>query len=104
MWRMMQAAKPSDYVVATGQTHSVRDFLEEAFSQVGLDWREFVRDDPRQARPSDVESVCGDSSKIKRELEWTPTLSFKALVQRMVEHDLDLAQRERASGTTLRWL
>ncbi|HVJ17738.1 MAG TPA: GDP-mannose 4,6-dehydratase [Polyangiaceae bacterium] len=104
MWRMMQATDPSDYVIATGETHSVREFLDESFGLVGLDWKDFVREDPRQVRPSEVDLLQGDASKARRELGWTPRTPFKTLVKQMVEHDLELAEREKSSGLTLRWL
>jgi GDPmannose 4,6-dehydratase len=101
---MLQADAPCDYVIATGETHSVRDFLEETFSLVGLDWQGFVESDPRQLRPSEVDVLQGDASKARRELGWSPRTTFKELVKTMVEHDLELAEREKANGTALTWL
>jgi len=96
MWLMMQAEKPDDYVVATGETHSVREFLVETFSYLGLDWQSHVEIDPRYLRPSEVDLLLGDATKAKQELGWAPKVGFRALVQRMVDHDLRLAQREKA--------
>jgi len=88
MWLMLQQEAPGDYVVATGETHSVREFLQEAFSHVGLDWEQYVKIDPRYFRPSEVDQLCGDPAKIKRRLGWEPKVSFKELVQIMVDADL----------------
>jgi len=90
MWLMMQQEEPGDYVVATGESHSVREFLEEAFGYVGLDWNEHVRMDPRYLRPSEVEHLLGDASKAKRILGWEPKTKFKDLVRIMVDADLTL--------------
>ena len=89
MWLMLQQDTPGDYVVATGETHSVREFLQEAFSHVGLNWEQYVKIDPRYFRPSEVDELCGDPAKIKRELGWEPRVSFKELVQIMVDADLE---------------
>ena len=96
MWLMLQQDEPDDYVVATGESHSVREFLEEAFGCVGLDWQEHVEIDSRYFRPSEVDHLQGDSSKARASLGWAPKVSFTELVRRMVERDLDLARRERA--------
>jgi GDPmannose 4,6-dehydratase len=93
---MLQANKPDDYVIATGATHSVRDFLDEAFGYLELDWKGFVEVDPRYYRPAEVDLLLGDASKARRELHWKPEVNFKQLVQIMVDHDLELAQRELA--------
>jgi GDPmannose 4,6-dehydratase len=93
MWRILQQEKPGDYVVATGETHSVRDFCEEAFSCVGLDWKDFVKADPKYLRPAEVDILLGDASKARRELGWTPNVTFKELVRLMVEADLESAGR-----------
>mgnify|MGYP005846660887 CR=1 FL=1 len=101
MWLMLQQPAPGDYVVATGESHSVREFAEAAFSCAGLDWTDSVELDPRYLRPTEVDSLCGDSSKARRELGWQPKVAFRELVRMMVEHDLELARREsvlRASG------
>jgi len=88
MWRMLQADEPSDYVVATGETHSVREFVEAAFSQVGLEWAAYVEIDPRYFRPTEVDELCGDASKASAELGWRATTGFQDLVRIMVEADL----------------
>jgi len=87
MWLMLQHSEPDDYVLATGETHSVREFLEEAFSHVGLDWTEFVEIDPRYLRPTEVDELIGDASKARRVLGWTPQVTFKSLVRMMVDAD-----------------
>jgi GDPmannose 4,6-dehydratase len=102
MWRMLQTPAAGDYVVATGETHSVEEFVEIAFSAVGLDWREHVAHDARYLRPTEVELLLGDPSKARRELGWEPTVRFKGLVGMMVEADLTLAEQElRAHGGVL---
>lgn len=88
MWMMLQADAPDDYVVATGETHSVRVFLEKAFNLVGLNWRDYVEFDPRYLRPTEVDILLGDASKAKEKLGWTPRTSFDELVRIMVEADL----------------
>ncbi len=94
MWLMLQQDQPDDYVVATGETHSVREFVEEAFGYLDLDWRDFVEVSPALFRPAEVEDLCGDASKARRVLGWEPTVTFHELVRMMVEHDLELARRE----------
>jgi GDPmannose 4,6-dehydratase len=94
MWLMLQQEKPDDYVIATGQTHSVREFVEEVFSLLGLDWQKHVEIDPRYIRPTEVDLLLGDSSKAKKDLGWKPKVAFKELVRIMVEADLELAKRE----------
>jgi GDPmannose 4,6-dehydratase len=89
MWRMLQQPTPQDYVIGTGQTHSVRELVEAAFSHVGLDWRQYVVTDPRFMRPAEVDLLQADPSKAKRELGWTPKVGFKELVAMMVEADLE---------------
>jgi GDPmannose 4,6-dehydratase len=91
MWRILQQPQPSDYVIATGETHSVREFCEEAFGCVGLDWKEFVKVDAKYFRPAEVDLLLGDSSKARRELGWTPKVTFKELARLMVEADLEAA-------------
>jgi GDPmannose 4,6-dehydratase len=88
MWLMLQQDKPDDYVIATGETHSVRDFLDVAFGYVDLDWKKFVEIDPKYYRPAEVELLVGDASKAKTKLNWTPKTSFVDLVKLMVEADL----------------
>jgi GDPmannose 4,6-dehydratase len=95
MWLMMQAEQPDDYVIATGETHSVREFLEEAFGYLGLDWEEYVEIDPRYFRPAEVDLLLGDPTKAKTILGWEPKVSFKELVKIMVDSDMKLAEREQ---------
>ncbi len=95
MWLMLQQAEPDDYVVATGESHTVRELVELAFAEVGLDWRRHVEVDQRYLRPTEVDALHGDSSKARTRLDWRPRVTFPALVRMMVEHDLDLARRER---------
>ena len=97
-WMILQQPRPEDYVVATGELHSVREFLDEAFGYLGLDWREHVETDPRQLRPAEVDAVVGDSSKARRVLGWRPRVEFKELVRMMVDADLELAQGEVSRG------
>lgn len=94
MWLMLQADNPGDYVIATGETHSVRDFLDQAFGYLDLDWKPHVEVDPRYYRPAEVDVLLGDYSKAKRELGWEPEVTFPQLVQLMVDHDMKLAQQE----------
>lgn len=88
MWKMLQQEKPVDFVLATGEMHSVREFLEEAFRLVGLDWKAYVETDPRYLRPTEVEELCGDASKAAQRLDWKPKMRFKDLVRLMVIEDL----------------
>ncbi|MDY7076457.1 MAG: GDP-mannose 4,6-dehydratase [Chloroflexota bacterium] len=97
MWMMLQQPAPDDYVVATGETHSIRDMCEVAFGCVDLDWQEYVVQDPRFIRPAEVDLLVGDASKARRVLEWEPGISFRELVQVMVDADLELLERENAS-------
>jgi len=91
MWRIVQAERPGDYVVATGETHSVREFCEAAFGCVGLDWKDFVKVDSKYFRPAEVDLLLGDSTRARRELGWTPRVTFRDLVRLMVEADLESA-------------
>jgi len=93
MWLMLQQETPGDYVIATNETHSVREFLELAFAYAGLDWREYVRIDPRYLRPSEVDLLQGDYSKAKRELGWEPKTKLADLVKLMVDADIELLRR-----------
>jgi GDPmannose 4,6-dehydratase len=86
-WMMLQADEPDDFVLATGETHSVEDFLEEAFTYAGLDWRDYVAIDPRYFRPSEVDILIGDYSKAKEQLGWEPVVRFQELVRMMVDAD-----------------
>ena len=94
MWIMLQQDQPDDYVVATNETHSVRDFCAEAFGLLGLDWQKYVKYDARYERPSEVDLLIGNPEKARRQLGWEPKVRFKELVKIMVEHDLALAKRE----------
>jgi GDPmannose 4,6-dehydratase len=95
MWRMLQQDQPDDYVVATGETHSVREFCAEVFGGLGLDWREHVELDPRYLRPTEVDLLQGDAAKARARLGWRPTVTFKELARMMTAADLELAQREK---------
>jgi len=90
MWMMLQQNKPDDYVIATGQTHSVQEFVQNAFECVGMDWEPYVVIDPRFVRPADVDMLEGDASKAKKKLGWEPTVSFYELIKMMVDADLNL--------------
>jgi GDPmannose 4,6-dehydratase len=89
MWLILQQPKPDDYVVATGETHSVREFLEEAFSYVGLNWQDYVKVDEKYFRPAEVDLLLGDPSKARAALGWKPRVTFKELVRMMVDADLE---------------
>jgi GDPmannose 4,6-dehydratase len=89
MWRMLQQPNPQDYVVGTGETHSVRELVEAAFGQVGLDWQQYVRTDAKYVRPAEVDLLQADPSKARRELGWSPKVSFRELVAMMVDADLE---------------
>jgi GDPmannose 4,6-dehydratase len=95
MWRMLQQDQPDDYVIATGQSYSVRDFLEEVFGYLDLDWREYVEIDPRYFRPTEVDILQGDASKARQKLGWEPKVSFRQLARMMTEADLKLAEQEK---------
>ena len=95
MWRMLQQDQPGDYVVATGETHSVAELCELAFSAAGLDWRDHVRIDPRFIRPAEVDLLVGDPAKAERELGWERTLDFAGLVETMVKADLAALEAQR---------
>lgn len=88
MWLMLQQKNPEDYVIATGETHSVKEFLEEAFSYQGLDWQKYVETDPKYFRPLEADMFCGDSTKARKALGWKPRVTFKELVRMMVDADL----------------
>src|SRR5678815_1876953 len=94
MWLMLQQEQPNDYVIATGKSHSVREFFEEAFSYAGLDWRKHLEIDDRYYRPSEVDLLIGDPSKAKRKLRWAAKTKFKELVRLMVDADLELGAKE----------
>ena len=94
MWLMLQQEKPDDYVVATGETHSGKEFVEETFGLLNLDWQKYVEIDPRYYRPAEVDLLVGDASKAKKKLNWKPKVKFKELIKIMVNSDLELAQQE----------
>jgi len=96
MWLMLQQDKPDDYVVATGETYSVKEFLQETFSLLELDWNKYVEIDERYFRPSEVDLLLGDSSKARKILGWKPKVDFKGLVKMMVESDMKIAEKEKA--------
>jgi GDPmannose 4,6-dehydratase len=98
MWRMLQHDKPDDFVLATGEMHSVREFLDVAFSSVDLDWKDYVTHDEWFDRLSEVDQLLGDPTKARNELGWEPKVDFKSLVKMMVEHDLSLARSELAAN------
>jgi len=95
MWRMLQQDEPDDYVVATGKSYSVREFLEAAFGLLDLNWQNYVEIDPRYFRPAEVDYLLGDPSKANERLGWEPRVTFEELVRMMVEHDLELARQEK---------
>ncbi len=99
MWLMLQTNRPDDYVIATGETHSVREFLDETFGYLELDWKKYVKHDERHLRPSEVDLLIGDPARAKAELGWTPRTTFRELVRLMVDADLALAEREKRDGT-----
>jgi GDPmannose 4,6-dehydratase len=94
MWMILNADEPDDFVIATGETHSVREFIEKTFGYLDLDWKEHVEIDPRYFRPAEVDLLLGDASKARRKLGWEPKVSFDELVRLMVDHDLILAKQE----------
>jgi GDPmannose 4,6-dehydratase len=96
MWLMLQQETPDDYVIATGEAHSVREFAEAAFARVNLDWEKFVRTDQRYERPSEVDALIGDASKARRVLGWKPKTNFVELVNRMVDEDVQSVRDEKA--------
>jgi GDPmannose 4,6-dehydratase len=95
MWLMLQQDKPDDYVVATGETHSVREFLDEVFGYLDLDWQKYVEIDPRYLRPTEVDCLLGDASKAKEVLGWEPKVTFKELARIMTDADMETARREK---------
>jgi GDPmannose 4,6-dehydratase len=94
MWMMLQQPEPDDYVIATGETHSIRELCEEAFGYVDLDWQEYVKQDPRFMRPAEVDLLVGDASKARRVLGWEPKVTFRELVRMMLDADLALLRSE----------
>lgn len=103
MWLMLQQEKPDDYVIATGETHSVQEFLEEVFNQLGLDWRKYVEIDKKYIRPAEVDILRGDPTKAKEKLGWKAKVKFKELAKMMVEHDLKIAEKEKKISGNLHY-
>ena len=101
MWTMLQQEKADDYVIATGETHSVKEFLEAAFEHAGLDWQKYVEIDPRYYRPAEVDLLIGDASKAKKELGWAPKVTFQDLVKLMVDADMKLLADHQSGKTRL---
>jgi GDPmannose 4,6-dehydratase len=95
MWLMLQKDRPDDYVVATGKSHSVRELVEIAFGELGLDWKKHVEHDPRYLRPTEVDALQGDASKAQQRLGWRAKMDFQSLIKLMIKHDLDLAKQEK---------
>jgi len=95
MWMMLQSETPDDYVIATGNTRTIREFCQVAFDHVGLDWEKYVVVDERFFRPAEVNLLLGDAAKAKKELGWQPEISFEQMVRQMVDNDLELVVRER---------
>jgi GDPmannose 4,6-dehydratase len=95
MWLMLQHEKPDDYVIATGESHSVSEFLDEVFGYLDLDWQKYVEIDPRYLRPTEVDCLLGDASKAKKILKWEPKVTFKELAQMMTDADMEIARREK---------
>jgi GDPmannose 4,6-dehydratase len=100
MWRMLQHDQPDDYVIATGKTHSVRDFLDEAFGYLDLDWHDFVTTDSKFLRPSEVDTLCGNATKAREALGWEPKVDFPSLVRMMIDHDMEQARHELETETS----
>ena len=100
MWLMLQQEKPDDFVIATGESRSVRDFCEAAFSHVGLDWKNYVELDARYERPAEVDHLIGDASKAETKLGWKPKVRFEELVKIMVEADRKLAHLESSGSSS----
>jgi GDPmannose 4,6-dehydratase len=96
MWLMLQQPEPDDYVIATGQTHSVRELCEVAFGYLGLDWRDFVVQDPAFMRPAEVDQLVGDAGKARQKLGWQPTVSFEDMIRLMVDYDLAALKKENS--------
>ncbi len=99
MWLMLQHDTPEDFVIATGETRTIREFLDLVFGQLELDWNDYVEVDPRYFRPAEVDLLLGDASKAKEKLGWTAATDVRELARIMVEHDLELAQRELHSAS-----
>jgi GDPmannose 4,6-dehydratase len=102
MWLMLQQDEPEDYVIATNETHTIKEFLEEAFSHVGLNWKDYVEFDPKYLRPAEVDLLIGDYSKAKKQLDWEPKTKFKELVKIMVDADVDDLAKKQAGIVSVR--
>ena len=101
MWMMLQTEVPADYVIATGETHTVQEMLELAFDRLKLDWKKHVKIDPKYYRPTEVDLLIGDASKAKKELGWQPKVRFQELIAMMVDADLAV-ETEKLDGTRKR--
>jgi GDPmannose 4,6-dehydratase len=96
MWLMLQQDKPDDYVIATGETHSIRDFLDVAFQEIGImNWDKYVGQDPRFMRPAEVDVLRGDSTKAQTELNWKPKTSLEEMVSKMVKNDIEMLKNDK---------
>jgi len=95
MWMMLQQEKPDDFVISTGETHSVREFAEIVFDKLNLDYKKYVEIDKRYFRPTEVDALLGDSTKAKKILGWKPKVSFEKLIDMMIDADMELAQKEK---------
>ncbi|MCK4751998.1 MAG: GDP-mannose 4,6-dehydratase, partial [Planctomycetes bacterium] len=95
MWLMLQQDKPDDYIVATGESYSVREFLDKVFGHLDLDWEKYVKVDPRYFRPAEVDVLLGDASKAKKNLGWEPKVTFSELARIMVDADMKIAENEK---------
>jgi len=100
MWRMLQQDEPDDYVIASGEAHSVRELVETAFSYVGLDWEDYVVIDERFVRPAEVDMLIGDASKARKQLGWAPQVTFQEMIEMMVDSDMEIVQAEIDTGFT----
>jgi GDPmannose 4,6-dehydratase len=95
MWMMLQQEEPADYVIATGETHSVREFAEKVFARLGMDYRTHVQMDKRYFRPTEVNALLGDASRAHKKLGWKPKITFEKLIDMMIVADMDLAKKEK---------
>jgi len=95
MWLMLQQEKPDDYAIATGETHSVREFVEKVFAQLDMDYHDYVEIDPKYFRPTEVDVLLGDSSKAQKTLNWQPKVTFEKLVEMMIATDMEMANKEK---------
>ena len=102
MWQMLQQDKADDFVIATGESHSVKELVEVAFSHAGLDWQKHVKQDPRFLRPAEVDHLIGDPAKAKKQLGWTPSVDFKGLIAMMVDADIARHSGKRTTESVAR--